>query len=228
MLMILAVGVILAAVSVYLIHMYLTPKRVTVWLFNDNYKAGTALTDDMLYAVQADAKIVVAGAKTDTNTQFVTGAEKSVIVNSGDSLRIDVSAGMPLTKSILSVNGGTSVEMGMDPSKVCVTIPCTSTSGITDDLMKGSRVNVYATGYNDTGMASTVLIFQNMKVANTSKKDGIIQSLTLEVTVEESLKLINQLNYSTLYFGLVDSTGYQYAEDELSYTANVHPENRFD
>ena len=131
MLMILAVGVILAAVSVYLIHMYLTPKRVTVWLFNDNYKAGTALTDDMLYAVQADAKIVVAGAKTDTNTQFVTGAEKSVIVNSGDSLRIDVSAGMPLTKSILSVNGGTSVEMGMDPSKVCVTIPCTSTSGIT-------------------------------------------------------------------------------------------------
>lgn len=225
MLIIIMVALVFGLLTVFAIYKYLTPKRTTVWLFNADYKAGTALTEDMLYAVQADSTIVVAGASAQTSSQFVTGSEKTAIVNSGDSLRIDVSAGMPLTRGILSVNGGTAVEMNMDPSKVCVTVPCTSVTGITDELAKGSRVNIYATGYADGVGTTTTLIFQGMKVANTAKKEGAIQAITLEVTVEESLKLINFQNSGNLYFGLVDTTGYQYVEEDKSYTSSIARKN---
>ena len=221
MLFIVVLAIVFSLLTVFSIYKYLTPQRVTVWLFNNDYKAGTALTDDMLYAVQVDSHILVAGASSDTNSQFVTGSNKTAIVNSGDSLRIDVSAGMPLVKGLLSVNGGTAVEMSMDPSKVCITVPCNSVTGISDELTKGSRVNIYSTGFSESGANTTTLIFQNMKVANTAIKDGSIASITLEMTVEDSIKLVNYQNSSSLYFGLVDTTGYQYVEDNVNYSSTV-------
>ena len=221
LLLIILIGVAFAVLAGFGVHSYLSPKRTTYWCFNSDYKAGTALTEDMLYAVQADAGILVAGAGQQASAQFITGAEKAAIVNSGDSLRIDVTTGMPLMKGMLSVNGGTAIEMSMDPAKVCVTLPCTSITGVSDGLTKGSRVNVYATGYSESGTTATTLIFQAMKVADTGIRDGVLQSITLETTVEESLKLINYQNSATLYFGLVDQNGYQYAEDGLSYSANL-------
>ena len=213
------ITIIAAVFASTAIVQYLTPKKTTMWVFNDNYKAGTPLSEGMLKSVQADNEIVVAGAPSAAGSMLITGNEVKTIINNGDSLRVDVSKDMPLFKSILSVAGGNNLEMTMDPSKIAVTVPADSFSGITSELTEGSKVNVYSTGYNtENSSSSTVLIFQNMRVLGTSKKDGVLQGITLEVTAEQSIKLINATQYSSLYFGLVDPTGYQAVEDGLSFT----------
>ncbi len=210
-------------------YMYLTPQKTTIYVFNDNYDAGTAINDEMLTTMQCDSSVVVAGAQADTSSRFVTGSDIETVLNSGDSLRMDVAEGMPLTLSMLSVNGGSTVEMNMDPSKVAVTVPISSISGVTDDLKEGSRVNIYQTGGDSVG---TTLIFQNMRVINVGKSsDGTLDSATIEVTVDESLKLIYAASSSSLYFALVDSTGYEYTEEAFPtyepkiVTDNTNPDN---
>ena len=126
---------------------------------------------------------------------------------------------MPLSLAILSVAGGSNVEMSMDPSKIAVTVPVTNVTGVTNDLKNGTRVNVYATG-GDT--AGTTLLFQNMRVLSVQKdNNGALFSATLEVTADESLKLIYAANYSTLHFGLVDSSGYEFTEEDAPSYAPV-------
>ena len=139
-------------------------------------------------------------SKTDTASRFVTGGDIQTVLNTGDSLRMDVAEGMPLTLSMLSVNGGSSVEMNMDPSKIAVTVPVTAITGVTNDLKEGSRVNIYATGVNENG--GTTLLFQNMRVLTVQKDaNGGLSSATIEVDANQSLKLIYAANYSSIYFG---------------------------
>ena len=209
MLAILIVALITAAIAAVSIYFFLSPQKTTVYVFKDNYKAGEAVTEEMLTTIQCDSKIVTAGKSADTSSKFVTGKNIEEVLNTGDSLRMDVAAGMPLTLSLLSVNGGSNVEMNMDPAKIAVSVPADSITAITNELKEGSRVNIYTTGEDLT----TVLLFQNMRVLAVNRdSSGMINSLTLEVNAEESVKLINAVSYSSLYFGLIDSSGYEYVE----------------
>lgn len=210
---ILVMAILVAVVAAVALYLYLTPQKTTVYVFKDNFEAGELLTEEMLTPIQADSSIVVAGNKTDTASRFVTGGDIQTVLNTGDSLRMDVAEGMPLTLSMLSVNGGSSVEMNMDPSKIAVTVPVTAITGVTNDLKEGSRVNIYATGVNENG--GTTLLFQNMRVLTVQKDaNGGLSSATIEVDANQSLKLIYAANYSSIYFGLVDSSGYEFTEDE--------------
>ena len=101
----------------------------------------------------------------------------------------------------------------MDNQKVAVTVPVNSVSGVSNDLKAGSRVNIYATGYG--GGASTTLIFENMRILGTEKNGSAsLTAATIEVSIEESLKLIDALNTSTITFGLVNGSGYQAASGQ--------------
>lgn len=204
---ILIVAVILSVVGGIAIYQYLNPKKVTVYVFNDNYQTGEVLKSEMLTSIKCDASIVVAGKTMETSARFVTGEDIKEVLQTGDSLRMDVADGMPLTLAMLSVNGGSSIEMTMDPSKVAVTIPVSSISGVTKDLKEGSRVNIYATGLNES--AATTLVFQKMRVLNVTRDaNGALTAATIEVTPEESLKLVYSANNATINLGLVDSAGY--------------------
>ena len=119
------------------LYQYLLPQKTTIYVFRGAYKAGEVLTEDMLVPLQCDAHIVVAGKGEDTSSRFVTGKDIAAVLNTGDSLRMDVSEGMPLTLSLLSVNGGSPVEMHMDPSKIAVSVPVTDVTGVTNDLREG-------------------------------------------------------------------------------------------
>ena len=223
--MILLTALVIAVIGGIALYMYLVPQKTTVYVFNDNYQAGTALTEKMLTPVQADSKIVVAGKNSNTSSRFVTGADIKAVLNSGDSLRMDVAEGMPLTLSILSVTGGSSVEMNMDPAKIAVTVPVTSITGVTKDLKEGSRVNIYTTGGDANG---TTLLFQNMRVLSVEKdSNGELSSATIEESTDESLKLVYAANTSSIYFGLVDSSGYEYTEEKTpSYAPATTQENQ--
>lgn len=220
--MILVMALVFAILGGISMYFFLVPQKTTVYVFNDNYKAGEPLTESMLTPIQADSKIVVAGKNADTSSRFITGSDIKAVLNTGDSLRMDVSEGMPLTLSILSVTGGSTVEMNMDPSKVAVSVPVSEITGVTKDLKEGSRVNIYTTGGDSMG---TTLLFQNMRILSVNKDSGgAMVSVTIEVTTDESLKLIYAANYSSIYLGLVDSAGYEHTEETMPSYAPVKGE----
>ena len=176
---------ILGGVSLY---SYLTPQKTTVYVFKDNYESGTTVTKSMLTAVRCDSKIVVAGKNTDTSSKFVTGENLDAVLKTGDSLRMDVSTGMPLTLALLSVNGGSDVEKNMDPKSIAVTVPISDITGVSNDLKNGSRVNIYETAEG----GKTVLAFQGMRILSTAKdSSGTLTSATIEANKDQAIQLVN-------------------------------------
>lgn len=215
------VAILFAVLAGALVYFYLAKQRTTIYVFNDAYPAGTVVTDSMLTPVQVDSTIVKAGNTTDTSKEFVTTASKNSLIDKQEnSLRIDVTKDMPLTESMLSSNSGNYLEQTMDHTKVAVTVAVTPISGVTNDLSSGSKVNIYANGYNNSD--ETTLLFENMRVLSVGRdSDGNIDSATIEVSIKESLKLINAANSSTLYFGLVNGSGYQASnESNMTYKAS--------
>lgn len=83
---------------------------------------------------------------------------------------------MPLTTGMLSVSGGSKVEMSMKSDAIAVTVPVNEYTGITNDLKEGARVNIYA------NLDSTVaLIQQNKRVLEVFKSnDGVITGVAVE------------------------------------------------
>ena len=205
-----AASILLTMLVCYLIYSYMSPSRQTIYVFNDSYSSGTQVTADMLTPIQVDSTITVSGRKADVSEQFITSSEYAEIIKSGDSLRMDVGEGMPLTMSMLSVIGGSSIEMNMKPSSIAVTVAVDNVTGISQDLKEGSRVNVYST--TDTGVS---LILQNMRVLTVNKPDGELSSVTIETDLQQSMQLIYYSIYGKIYLGLVDASGYQAAEDGI-------------
>ena len=200
-------AILFSALASYLIYHYMAPSRNTIYVFNDSYSSGVQLSADMLTPIQVDSSIIVAGKKTDVENAFVTPASYQAIVKSGDSLRMDVSAGMPLTTSMLSVSGGSTVEMNMKSDAIAVTVAVNEFTGITNELKEGSRVNIYA-----NLDSSVVLIQQNKRILEVFKENGVIKGVSIEENIQESTELIYAVTNGNIYLGLVDANGYQSSE----------------
>lgn len=213
------VFVVFAVAFGYFLHLFLAPRKISVYVFNDNYRAGTVITGDMLVPVTVDAKVAVAGGSAETTAYFVTAQNYEELINNKEnSLRVDVAKGVPLMQSMLSVDGGSYIEMTMNSTMVAVTVPVTSISGVTNDLAPGSRVNIYASRVNDqTKDAETKLIFENMRVLSVQKDDdGLIQGATIEcLPGGEDKRLIEAAEAYAIYFGLVNGSGYQSGGTDL-------------
>ena len=201
-----ALAVVFALCAAYGVYRILEPQRTTIYVFNDDYTTGTQVTADMLTPVQADASVIVAGGTADASSQFITSAEYRDMLQSGNSLRIDVAKGMPLMTSMLSLIGGNRIEMTMQSTAIAVTVSVDGVTGITNDLGPGARVNIYVT----YGASGTTLLLENMRVlaVNKTTTNDII-SATIEVDNSEAIKLIEAANRGTIYLGLVNGNGYQ-------------------
>lgn len=110
----LIIGAILfSSLAAFLIYHYMAPARSTIYMFNDSYSSGEQVTSDMLTPVQVDSQIVMAGKTTGRKLRFRNTIRIPGYNQIGDSLRMDVTEGMPLTTGMLSVSGGSKVEMSM-------------------------------------------------------------------------------------------------------------------
>ena len=138
-----AIAIIAAVVVSFAVYTYLNPARGTIYVFNNDYQSGEPVTREILTPVQVDSKVFVGSAGGSINDQFVTGENFSKVVTSGDTLKMNVSKGMPLTPSMLSKIGGSSIEMAMNPQSVAISIPVNNISGVTSDLQSGAVVNLY-------------------------------------------------------------------------------------
>lgn len=207
-LIIILVAFLFLGLSVFGAYKVLSPVRTTIYVFNNNYSAGTQVTGNMLTAVEVDSSIVVNGKKTAASSYYVTSDNYSSIISSAGVLRADVNAGTALMSSMLTTTGGNAIEMRMKKNAVAVSIAVNSVTGVTNTLSAGSRVNVYAS-YGE----STTLLLQNMRILSVSTKDGSLNAVTLEVDINDSMRLIYACTHSNgIYLGLVDATGYQYVE----------------
>lgn len=208
---IVAIAILLAGVTSFAIYKFLSPQRVTIYQFNDNYTAGTAIDENMLRAVQVDAKAISAGTSADVESTFITQNSIKEVLTSGDSLRMDVSEGMPLMLSLLSVTGGSTIEQNLSPNAIAVTVPVSEASSVTNDIAAGTSVNVYS---ND-GSSTTDLLLEGMRVLAVQKDDnGVVYGVTLEVNKDQSLKLVNAATYATIYLGIVDSSAQESSGEE--------------
>lgn len=206
--LILLVALSMAVLAGMGIVSYLSPKRATIYVFKSSYPIGTQITSDMLIPVQVDASIEVAGRKANISERMVTSADVRQLLESGDSLKVSVGEGTPLMRSLLSVTGGNRIMMSMTPSKVAVTINVDNTTGVTQELYSGASVNVYVTAYQ----GSTFLLFEDMRVLDITrnKNNGSLSNVTLEVTNEEAVKLINSAKNGSIHLGLINESAYQF------------------
>jgi len=208
--LVLVLAIIIALIGAVAIFSYLRPQRVTMYVFKDDYKAGTYVTDDILTPILVDRSITYGGRNAELDEAFITNNTKEKLINETTNfLKIDVSKGMPLTQSMLTINNWSKIQMEMDEKKVAVTIPINSISGVSKELTFGSRVNIYMSSSNNSGNG-TELLFENMKVLAVNKNDyGELISATIEVNVAESLSLINAAENYSIYFALVNGQKYQ-------------------
>lgn len=210
MLIAIAIALTAAIFAGMLVITSLSSQKTTVYVFKNNYEAGTAVTSDMFSPLQIDSKILMAGAKGSVSTALITRETFTSSVKNGDVLKLDVTAGTPLMKSLLSSAANNDVEIRMDPTSVAVTIAVNNTTGVTNAIKPESHVNVYAT-YSSGG---TYLLLENERVLSVIAKDGVLSGITLELNNEKAIKVINAANGGKLYCGLVNGNGYIYVEEE--------------
>ena len=209
------VAVLLAAllscgVATYGLYSILTPQRTTVYTFNDNYSAGTLVTQEMLTPVEIDNTLISGSTQQSAGDYFVTDANFKSVITSAGVLRADVYSGNALMTSMLTTTSGNSIEMTMKQNAVAVTVAANFVTAVTDELAAGSRVNVYAS-YED----STTLLLQNIRVLSVGREGGTINSVTLEVNIAQSLQLVHANTFGTVQLGLVDATGYEYSQKDM-------------
>lgn len=194
---------ILAGVGIYKIAV---PERETIYVFNDNYKAGTKITSKMFTPIQVDATIVNAGKRVDIQNRIITTPSYKSLIQAERNLKYDVSEGLPLVASMVSGISGSSLETTMNKTSIAITIPVTNTTGITPDLEQGTYVNVYVSINGETKLD---LDLQSMKVLGVYKKDGSLSGVSLECNQTQATKLVNYNNYGAIQLGLVNNDGYE-------------------
>lgn len=210
MVIVLLVAILLAALVAFGIYQMLTPQRTTVYIFNADYSAGTQVTTNMLQSIEVDSNIIVGSDRMSTGDFIITESNYAEILTTAGVLRNDVYAGNVFTTSMLSTTGGNRIEMVMKKNAVAVTVDVNNITGVTTGLAYGSRVNVYA-NYNE----STILLLQNTRVLAVGKdSNGAVSSVTLEVNLGDSMRVIHACNYGEIHLGLVDVTGYQETEED--------------
>ena len=218
-LLIVLVALLSAVIACVALYLYLTPQKVTVYIFNGNYEAGTVVTNSMLAPVQIDANLVLQGQKTKADQVLITAKTKAQYIdNKRNALRVDVTEGLPLTASVLTQNVSSPIGMALeDTDKIAVTVNVNSVSGVTNSLKAGDRVNIYASGTGENGY-ETKLVFQNMRLLYVNGSGNSITSATVEVTTEESVKLINVSKSYSLHFALINGSNYQSVDEGLTYS----------
>lgn len=217
---ILAAAIAMAIIAGILTFVLLTPERATVYIFNDSYAEGTRLNGNMFSVVELDSKAIINGASGDIGTQFITKNEIGAILQQGYTLKYDVTKGVPLTLSLLSVSGGNTIETSMKPTAVAITVAVDSITGVTPDLSKNAYVNVFAAYKN----GERKLLLESIRVLKTHySSSGSLVGVTLEAennTIARAL-IVAQTD-GVIYLGLVNPSGYvfeSYPEDQEEYEA---------
>lgn len=194
----LIMAIIFSMAASFGVYKYCESQKGIVYIFNANYSAGEKINKEMFTGIKVDEQIINAGKSGTIASYYITGEDFEKVINANEYLLNDVSKGEAFVFTDLAVTSGNAIERKLTNGEVAVTIPISGVALVTDDLRVGSTVNVYIT--NST---STELVFENMKIAALTKKNGNISNVTFLLSENDATQMIHIANNNTLYFGLV-------------------------
>lgn len=197
------------------VYKALDMKKTTVYVFNADYKAGTQITPDMLNEMLLDSSIVEAALINRTSPEdaiYIT--ESNLDQALGNYLKYDVFKGTIFMSNYVDIKGGSAAEINLGANMVGVTVTADNISGVTPEISKDSRVNVYAGFEMDGNIRYTVLLLENIRVIDVqinTEDNGTPQivGITLEVNPEQAMKLNFAQMFGTIRFGTVKPGQYE-------------------
>lgn len=209
-LIILMLGVLVA----FMTYSFLSTAKTTIYVFKDNYPAGTKITENILVPQEIDSRIVVEVARQNGGVVYITDANKDEVI--GSFLITDVVKGTPLLSSMSDKLGGSPPEVRLSPNHVAVTVPGDNITGVNPFIKHGARVNVYA-GFETDNSPVEYLLLQNVKVLdvqyaevnNSNTNTPTLSGITLEVTPEQSIALQYACEFGKIRLGLVKAGQYK-------------------
>lgn len=224
--------ILLATVIAFFTYSFLNTAKTQTFVFNDGYTIGTKITKDMLVSRETDSETVRQVRNTSVdNAYYITNKDLDTIL--GKTLRADVLRGMPLMANMTDELGGSPVEKRLDSNAVGVSVAVDSVAASNPFLQYGSRVNVYST-YETDDEIRTEVILQNIKVVDVlyddidTERTGApsVMGVTLEVSIEDSLELINALEIGSVRLGNVALGDYEEKEVPVFIKANALDSNK--
>lgn len=211
----LVLSLICAALAALGVYMYLKGQKAFIYVFNDNYSAGTKITKDMFTSLKVDDQIILAGQKGGLATYYITGENFEKTLAGNEYLLNDVVKNQPLTFTDLALTSSTAIERKLDGNTYAVTIPISGTAAVTNKLRVGSIVNIYKTDATETR-----LLFENMRIEATNS-DKEISTVTFITGPDDTINLINASNNYKLYFALTTPVSDKNAHS--GYVASTQP-----
>lgn len=232
--------IVVAAIIGIGIYQYLVTQKTTIYLFKDNYQAGTKITEDILISMQIDSSVVnsVKSSKASGGAVYVTANNKKDVI--GTKLQRDVFKGTPFMSTLSDKIGGSPAEMRLADGMVGITIGVDNITGGTPLLQPDSRVNIYAGFKIENNVYSEELLLQNVRVIsvtytdleNDKTKTPTISGVTVETTPQNSVKLAYALENGDVRLGIVKVSEYKdiavtpYTKQVISPAENAEPKSK--
>ena len=213
--------IILALLISVATYSFLDESHADIYVFNNDYDAGTVLRSDMLARQEMNRDMVMSvnyGGGQD-GSFFITESQLSEVMD--QPLRTDVKRGMPLMSNFIDSVGGSPVEKRLGNNKVALTVPVDNVTSSNPFLTHGSRVNIYASlsieDAEDEDRDTTLLIFQNVRVLDVlyeemmSERKGspLLEGVTLEMDPEDSAAVMYAAEYGNIRLATVKTGAYQ-------------------
>lgn len=210
---------ILGLLIAYFSYSYLKTQKTEIFLFAQDYEAGTQITKNMLTTLTVDASMVDNVALSGFNASFVTPSDLKQVLEKGDTLVTDVYAGTPFMTTETTTLGGSVVERRLQDYKTAITIPVTNISGVSPEISAGAKINIY-TSYETDSYEIEELLFQNVKIldvqATGDKESGyVLSAITIQINPEDALRLLHAINYQKIDITLLKSGKYNQIDDNI-------------
>lgn len=192
----LVLAVVVAIITGYGVYQFLDQQNTTIYVYNAAYESGTPITGDMFS--KSSYPVSLYNLALSTGVGYATADQISAHISSGDCLLVDVAQYSPCMSNQFVASGGTSLENRLDENMVSVELSVEDILGLGGQLRIGSRINLIS-GYSVDTTKCTELIFQNLLIVDIKKdQSGVVQSVFVEVSPEESLQLIHAMQFESL------------------------------
>lgn len=220
--------VIFGGVIAYLSYQFLGSTKTIMYVFANNYEAGTKITRNMFEEVEVDESIVTnLNYKNQNNGKpcFVTKASLDTIINKGEYLGVDVYQGTPFMTTETASYSVSTVERRLSDYKTAITIPVNNLSGVSPEIQAGARINIYAS-YSTESYEVVQLLFQNVKILDVqstgdSSAGYTLTGFTIEVDPNDAMKLLHAINNWDIDITLLKSGAYDVMTSSSIYKVNT-------
>lgn len=216
---IIVLGLIIAILS----YQFLTSGKTNIYLFTDDFPAGTEITGDTLISQEISGSIVENVSLNNGDLGYVT--ENNLENYIGSYLTTDVIKGTAFMKAYSDEVGGTPAEVRLEPNNVAVTVPVDNITGVNPFINNGARVNVYATVQYQNEQTITYTLLQNVRVIdvlyaeiyNEMTESPTIMGVTIETTPQQAVELQFACENGAIRLGIVKPGNYKETE-KLTHT----------